>query len=139
MAEKHFLDNIYKYDKPYKLIKDLIEYNHYLFSIYDNKYIYTFYTKQSESYGTKKYYRSRNHLIIYDPRYKFYIQFFFENKDWDPIRNKYEMKFFSFIIVKVFNRWTHFVKKRKRQRIFLKLLKHVSLHLGNPRFVDFNV
>ena len=137
MAEKHFLDNIYKYDKPYKLIKDLIEYNEYPFDIYDTKYIYTFYTKQSESYGIKKYDRSRNQY--YHPMYKFYIQFFFENKDWAPIRIKYEMKFFSFIILKVFNRWTHFVKKRKRQRIGLKLLKPVSLHLGNPVFINFDL
>ena len=78
MAEKHFLDNIYKYDKPYKLIKDLIEYNQYLFSIYDNEYIYTFYTfytKQSESYGTKKYDITKSNRIIYDPSYKFYINF----------------------------------------------------------------
>ena len=137
MAEKHFLDNLHKYDKPIKLIKDLIEYNQYLFSIYDNEYIYTFDTKQSKGHETTNYYITTNYRVVVNPRYKFYIQFFFKKKE--PVRNKCIMKFFSFIIVKVFNRWTQFVKKRKRQRIFLKLLKPVSLHLGNPVFINFDL
>ncbi len=137
MAEKHFYDNLHKYDKPIKLIKDLIEYNEYLFSIYDNEYIYTFDTKQSKGYETTNYYITTNYRVVVDQRYKFYIQFFFKRKE--PVRNKCIMKFLSFIIVKVFNHWVEFTKKRKRQRIFLKLLKPVSLHLGNPRFVNFNV
>ena len=42
-------------------------------------------------------------------------------------------------LTKIINHWIQFTKKRKRQRLGLKLLKPVSLHLGNPRFVNFKV
>ncbi len=35
--------------------------------------------------------------------------------------------------------WKLFVKKKKYNRLGLKMLKVVSEHLGNPRFVNFSV
>ena len=37
------------------------------------------------------------------------------------------------------NFWKQFVKKKKKQRLILKLLKATAEHLGNPRFIDFKI
>ena len=35
------------------------------------------------------------------------------------------------------NYWKQFAKKKRKQRISLKLLGATAPHLGNPRFIDF--
>ena len=41
--------------------------------------------------------------------------------------------------IKFVNHWKAFAKANKFKRINLKLLKATAEHLGNPRFINFNV
>jgi hypothetical protein len=125
MDKEYFLNNRFEYTKPIKFIKDLINVNKQIFNVQDYNNIYRYYNKKLRGYTNFNYKMN-----------DFSIQFFFANERFF-IRN--ELRYFDFIMFKVVGRWIKFTKKRKRQRIGLKLLKPVSLHLGNPRFVDFNV
>ncbi len=44
-----------------------------------------------------------------------------------------------FILKRTLAIWKSFVKKKKYNRLGLKMLKVVSEHLGNPIFMDFNI
>ena len=125
MDKEYFLNNRFNYTKPIKFIKDLINVNKQIFNVQDYNNIYRYYNKKLRGYTNFNYKMN-----------DFSIQFFFANERFF-IRN--ELRYFDFIMFKVVGRWIKFTKKRKRQRISLKLLKPVSLHLGNPRFVNFNV
>ena len=132
MDKEYFEANRFNYTKPIKFIKDLINVHKQIFNIHDNQYFYRFYrfyNKKSMGYTAKK---TKINYKMND----FCIQFFFANERFF-IRN--ELRYFDFIMFKVVGRWFQFTKKRKRQRIGLKLLEAVSPHLGNPIFMDFNV
>ncbi len=45
----------------------------------------------------------------------------------------------DFILQRTLKIWKSFVKKKKYNRLGLKMLKVVSEHLGNPRFVNFSI
>ena len=125
MDKEYFEANRFKYTKPIKFIKDLVNVHKQTFSVQDYNNIYRYYNKKLMGY-TK---------INYKMNY-FCIQFFFTNERFF-IRN--ELRYFDFIMFKVIGCWIQFTKKRKRQRVGLKLLGAVSPHLGNPLFMDFKI
>ena len=51
-------------------------------------------------------------------------------------KEKYQFNYIKQLAKVVIKRWRKFVKKRK---VFRKLLKPVAEHLGNPRFINFEV
>jgi hypothetical protein len=55
------------------------------------------------------------------------------------ILNKKSYFLDTFKLIKIVNDWKAFAKAKRFKRIGLKLLKATSIHLGNPRFINFNV
>jgi hypothetical protein len=58
---------------------------------------------------------------------------------FEYFNGKYKNLVIIFDISIYTNHWKKFVKKKRKQRLTLKLLKGVSEHLGNPRFIDFKI
>jgi hypothetical protein len=131
-TEEYFESNKFKYTTPIKLIKDLAD-SKWIFDIYfviyDYNLDYTFYRK----YPSIIIWRTITRIDNFN---NFLLNLHLTTKEYFFIK---ELTFNHFIFFKVVGRWIQFVKKRKRQRICLKLLEATARHLGNPRFINFNL
>ena len=103
------------------------------------------YTIQNNKYFIA--YNSRFYPFNYDCHSYQHDQSIFQNKSKKFVINSLlNLKFIKFQCgnITIFdisiytNHWKQFAKKKRKQRIALKLLGATAPHLGNPRFMDFD-
>ena len=93
----------------------------------------------------KGYVNELNEFIIFNNFNEFFEHYFSKNKGIVEkillynYKNNNHCILFNYtkqLAIVVIKRWCKFVNK---QKVFRKLLKSVAEHLGNPRFINFNV
>ena len=116
--------NYTKYFKDHDELQLYFEHNYIYLEKRENVWVVTNYFNPSVNYSLQSIFNmkifNKKLICIYKKSYLIY-----HRED--------------FILQRTLTIWKSFVKKKKYNRLGLKLLKITAPHLGNPIFIDFSV
>ncbi len=104
-----------------------VSHGHFCFNI-NKQFVKIFFTNDSNEYSFKIIKKT----IFYNHEA---LNFFINLKVLHIHNSDFHWNKYEYIV----KHWKAFVKKKKYNRFGLKILKATSIHLGNPRFINFNV
>ena len=104
-----------------------VSHGHFCFNI-NKQFVTIYFTNDSNKYSFKIIKKT----IFYNHEA---LNFFINLKVLHIHNNDFHWNKYNYVL----KQWKNFVKAKKSNRIGLKLLYAISPHLGNPRFINFNI